>query len=114
MPMWAACCVVAGVFLLLMLLLVACRNVLFVRPIQRRISHLLGQKMETQDYNLEKVRLQSQIQIEELRLQQALRPINLLMDVWEWIKTLRAKNMAKSDVPSEEKVNESADTEKSM
>ena len=87
MPAWAACLVMAGVFLLLMIILVACRKVLFVIPIQNKIRHLLGQDTKTRDYEMEKVLLEAKIAIEEERLQQALRPINLIMDAWEWIKT---------------------------
>lgn len=97
MPAWAACLVMAGVFLLLMIILVACRKVLFVRPIQNKIRHLLGQQAKSRDYELEKVLLEAKIVVEEERLRQAFRPINLIMDAWEWIKTLRKTNVEGND-----------------
>ncbi len=55
MPIWVACCIIGGVFVLLAVLVFLCRKVLFINPLIRLLSGILFAEEEGKEVEDESV-----------------------------------------------------------
>lgn len=95
LPMWAACLIVGGVYLLLIPLLIACSKVLFVDPIVRMLSGLKN----SEELKLETLRAESNASVMRERMSGRIRYARtiytyytqLLQTIWGAIRRLFIK-----------------------
>ena len=73
-PMWAACLIVGGFYLLLIPILIACSEVLFVDPIVRKLSGLKNSR----ELQYETLRAEGRVAVQRERINVRLRIMQAL------------------------------------
>ena len=95
LPLWAACLIVGGFYLLLIPILIACSEVLFVNPIVRKLSGLKN----SEELKYETLRAEGRAAVQRERINGHLRFVEamynysaqLLRTAWSTIRSLFSK-----------------------
>jgi hypothetical protein len=91
MPVWAAALIISSLYVLLIVIAVACRKPLFINPFIKQMSKHLIQNQEQLDIEILKAEHEVQLQTVrfENRVENATRELNLyasiVNSIWEWI-----------------------------